>query len=148
MSLVKMYPNMPYGKGCIPLMKCPTSCTSSYATLLNHICTSDTTADITSYILLSDISDHLPAYMTSQSMKLQAAEMIKSQWGKKHIDAVLKKSIRSAFCGFINMFITIFNKHVSLKMPPKRELKLQKNMDHKLILISIKINNTLYHSFL
>jgi len=46
------------------------------------------------------------------------------------------------------MFITIFNKHVSLKMPPKRELKLQKNMDHKLILISIKINNTLYHSFL
>ena len=51
--------------GCVPLIHCPTRITMNSSTLLDHIYTNKVQNNISNYILLHDIGDHLPVAMTA-----------------------------------------------------------------------------------
>ena len=51
---------MLFSMGCVPTITCPTRHSCDSSTLIAHICTNNLSKSIRSYVLLTDVSDHLP----------------------------------------------------------------------------------------
>ena len=57
---IKNYVYMVYSHGCIPLITHPTSITKKRATTIDHIYTNNVTHKIENFIIMHDLTDHLP----------------------------------------------------------------------------------------
>ena len=62
---IKDFMNLTYCFGCIPLITLPTRITTTSSTLLDHIYTNNRVGEHKSFILVEDVSDHLPVMMCS-----------------------------------------------------------------------------------
>ena len=56
---------MTYSLGAIPLITHPTRITDNSSSLLDHVYTNNISGETHSYILLDDISDHMPVIVCS-----------------------------------------------------------------------------------
>ena len=57
--------NLTYSLGCIPLISHPTRITTTSSTLLDHVYTNNVVGEHKSFILVEDVSDHLPVMVCS-----------------------------------------------------------------------------------
>ena len=57
--------NLTYSLGCVPLNTHPTRITTTSSTLLDHVYTNNVLGEHKSFILVEDVSDHLPVTMCS-----------------------------------------------------------------------------------
>ena len=62
---MKAYIDMTYSLGAIPLITHPTRVTDNSSSLLDHVYTNNICGETRSYILLDDISDHMPVIVCS-----------------------------------------------------------------------------------
>ena len=62
---IKDFMNLTYSLGCIPLITHPTRITTTSSTLLDHVYTSNVVGEHKSFILVEDVSDHLPVMVCS-----------------------------------------------------------------------------------
>ena len=58
--VIQRYYDMLFSMGCVPLINLPTRITTKSSTLVDHIYTNNVVNNIENYILLHDITDHLP----------------------------------------------------------------------------------------
>ena len=71
--MIQKYKDMLFSMGCIPLINLPTRITNQNTSLIDHIYTNNINYDIQSYILLYDISDHLPICAIISNIKAREA---------------------------------------------------------------------------
>ena len=57
--------NLTYSLGCIPFITHPTRITTTSLTLLDHVYTNNVVGEHKSFILVEDVSDHLPVMVCS-----------------------------------------------------------------------------------
>ena len=62
---IKDFMNLTHSLGCIPLITHPTRITTTSSTLLNHVYTNNALGEHKSFILVEDVSDHLPVMVCS-----------------------------------------------------------------------------------
>ena len=62
---IKDFMNLTYSLGCIPLITHPTRITTTSSTLLDHVYTNKVLGEHKSFILVEDVSDHLPVMVCS-----------------------------------------------------------------------------------
>ena len=62
---IKDFMNLTYSLGCIPLITHPTRITTTSSTLLDHVYTNNVVGEHKSFILVEDVSDHLPVMVCS-----------------------------------------------------------------------------------
>ena len=67
---IKSYSNMIYSQGCLPIITQPTRITENSSTLIDHVYTNNTTKEIKSFILLYDLTDHMPIIVSTNLKKL------------------------------------------------------------------------------
>ena len=157
--MIKNYTDMILSLGCIPLIHCPTRITMNSSTLLDHI-TTKVQNNISNYILLHDIRDHLPVAMTANLSVTRSTNRTVARDTKKFI---LKDFLTDLALGlnklieinsaqidcFSNNFITTFHevlhKHAPLRYKTRKELKLQQKLWISTALLkSIQHKNNLY----
>ena len=144
---VKAYIDMTYSLGAIPLITHPTRVTDNSSSLLDHVVyTNNISGETHSYILLDDISDHMPVIVWSDSA-LQHPKKYKANYVRdtKNFEAKLfleglSKSLH--LLGetnlpinineidiytdkFINIFQLLLDKHAPLRKRSRKELKLK-----------------------
>ena len=62
---IKDFMNLTYSLGCIPLITHPTRITTTSSTLLDYVYTDNVLGELKSFILVEDVSDHLPVIVCS-----------------------------------------------------------------------------------
>ena len=62
---IKDFMNLTYNLGCIPLITHLTRITTTRSTLLDHVYTNKVVGEHESFILVEDVSDHLPVMVRS-----------------------------------------------------------------------------------
>ena len=62
---IKDFMNLSYSLGYIPLITHPTRITTTSSTLLDHVYTNNVVGEHKSFILVEDVSDHLPVMVCS-----------------------------------------------------------------------------------
>ena len=163
---VKGYIDMTYSLGAIPLITHPTRVTNNSSSLLDHVYTNNISGETHSYILLDDISDHMPVIVCSDLVlkhpkKYEAsyvrdtknfeAELFLEELSKSlHLlgDTNLPININEIDIytdKFINIFQLILDKHAPLRKRSRKELKLKtKPWITKGLLKSIHRKNCMY----
>ena len=152
--------------GCLPLIKHPTRITATSSTLIDHIYTNATTQNITSYIITSDLSDHMPVSVLIQNLhkKTNQATMMTRDYKSfepenfmTDLSAELNEIDFSSdllpsgddFAIFLQIFVDILNKHAPLRKKTRKEVKLgNKPWITKGILKSSKTKSKLYQTSL
>ena len=69
-TVIKSYSNMIYSRGCLPIITQPTRITENSSTLIDHVYTNNTTKEMKSFILLHDLTDHMPIIVSTNLKKL------------------------------------------------------------------------------
>ena len=69
-TVIKSYSNMIYSQGCLPIITQPTRITENSSTLIDHVYTNNTTKEMKSFILLHDLTDHMPIIVSTNLKKL------------------------------------------------------------------------------
>ena len=137
---------MTYSLGAIPLITYPTRVTDNSSSLLDHVYTNNISGETHSYILLDDISDHMPVIVCSElalkhpkkyeasyvrdtknfeaelfleelSKSLHLLEKTNLPINTNEIDIYMDK--------FIDIFQLILDKHAPLRKRSRKELKLK-----------------------
>ena len=62
---IKDFMNLTYSLGCIVLITQPTRITNTSSTILDHVYTNNVVDDHKSFIVVEDVSDHLPVMVCS-----------------------------------------------------------------------------------
>ena len=168
--MIQKYKNMLFSMGCISLINLPTRITNQSASLIDHIYTNNVNYDIQSYILLHDISDHLPICAIIKDIKARkvsranftrnttnfVAENFLLDLESKIYDMNINTrkphnslDVNALFDKFWDTFSSTLNKHAPLKKASRKQKKLQqKPWITKAILNSFKKKNNLYEQHL
>ena len=163
---VKAYIDMTYSLGAIPLITHPTRVTDNSSALLDHVYTINISGETHSYILLDDISDHMPVIVCSdlalkhpkkyeasyvRDAKNFEAELFLEELSKSlHLlgETNLPNNINEIDIytdKFIHIFQLILDKHAPLRKRSRKELKLKtKPWITKGLLKSIHRKNHMY----
>ena len=154
--------NLTYSLGCIPLITHPTRVTTTSSTLLDHVYTNNVVGEHKSFILVEDVSDHLPV-MVCSNLSLPKSEkstvtlirdtknfevekfLDKLTEGMELLGDIKEECIHNYTEKFIDIFHTTLNIHAPLRKQSRKETKLKnKPRLSKGILISIQQKNLLY----
>ena len=166
--MIQKYSDMLFSMGCIPLINMPTRITNHSATLIDHIYTNNVKYDIQSYILLHDISDHLPVCALINNMKTRTVshknffrdtrnfvtekfieDLASNLFDINEITPTNRLDVNEMSNKFVDIFANTLEKHAPLKKTSRKQKKLQqKPWITKAILISVKKKNKLYEQFL
>ena len=148
--------------GCIPLITHPTRITTTSSTLLDHVYTNNVVGKHKSFILVEDVSDHLPVMMCSNlSLPMSAKSTFtlicdtknfdiekfldKLTEGVELLDDIKEECIENYSEKFIDIFHKTLNIHAPLRKQSRKETKLKnKPWLSKEILKSIQQKNLLY----
>ena len=163
---VKAYIDMTYSLGAIPLITHPTRVTDNSSALLDHVYTINISGETHSYILLDNISDHMPVIVCSdlalkhpkkyeasyvRDTKNFEAELFLEELSKSlHLlgETNLPNNINEIDIytdKFIHIFQLILDKHAPLRKRSRKELKLKtKPWITKRLLKSIHPKNHMY----
>ena len=153
---IKDFMNLTYSLGCIPLITHPTRITSTSSTLLDHVYTNNVVGEHKSFILVEDVSDHLPVLVCS-NLSLPKSEKstvtlvrdTKNFEVEKFLDKlteemellgdIKEECIDNNTEKFIDIFHKTLNIHAPLRKQSRKETKLKnKQWLSKGILISIQ----------
>ena len=159
---IKDFMNLTYSLGCIPLITHPTRITTTSSTLLDHVYTNNVVGEHKSFILVEDVSDHLPV-MVCSNLSLPKSEKstvtlirdTKNFEVEKFLDNltegmellgdIKEECIDNYTEKFIDIFHKTLNIHAPLRKQSRKETKLKnKPWISKGILISIQQKNLLY----
>ena len=69
-TVIKSYSNMIYSQGCLPIITQPTRITENSSALIDHVYTNNTTKEMKSFILLHDLTDHMPIIVSTNLKNL------------------------------------------------------------------------------
>ena len=161
---IKNYTDMVYSHGCIPLITHPTRITEKSSTIIDHIYTNNITRKIDSFIILRDLTDHLPVMVCTDFQRYpknlnEMPTLIRDtrkfrteSFAKNLLDNFSNLGNISNPCNanqcmvdFIGAFRNTLNKHAPLRKQTRKEKKLRsKPWITKALLISIKHKNKLY----
>ena len=158
---------MLYNMGCAPLITCPTRYSRNTATLIDHINTNNLNKSMHTYVLVSDISDHLPILALVKNFKpyynTPPTSLIRDTSNftfenflidleDKLSDFEKKVSLQTAhdlFQKFLNIIKQSLQKHAPLKKASRKQQKLrEKPWITRGILKSINHKNMLYQQSL
>ena len=162
--MIQKYSDMLFSMGCIPLINMPTRITNHSATLIDHIYTNNVKYDIQSYILLRDISDHLPVCALINNMKTRTVshknffrdtrnfvtekfieDLASNLFDINETTPTNRLDVNEMSNKFVDIFVNTLEKHAPLKKTSRKQKKLQqKPWITKAILISVKKKNKLY----
>ena len=159
---IKDFMNLTYSLGCIPLITHSTRITTTSSTLLDHVYTNNVEGEHKSFILVEDVSDHLPV-MVCSNLSLPKSEksavtlirdtknfeeekfLDKLTEGMELLDDIKEECIDNYTEKFIVIFHKTLNIHAPLRKQSRKETKLKnKPWLSKGILISIQQKNLLY----
>ena len=159
---IKDFMNLTYSLGCIPLITHPTRITTTSSTLLDHVYTNNVVGEHKSFILVEDVSDHLPV-MVYSNLSLPKSEkstvtlirdaknfevekfLDKLTEGMELLGDIKEECIDNYTEKFIDIFHKTLNLHAPLRKQSRKETKLKnKPWLSKGILISIQQKNLLY----
>ena len=159
---IKDFMNLTYSLGCIPLITHPTRITTTSSTLLDHVYTNNVVGEHKSFILVEDVSDHLPV-MVCSNLSLPKSEkstvtlirdtknfevekfLDKLTEGMELLGDIKEECIDNYTEKFIDIFHKTLNIHAPLRKQSRKETKLKnKPWLSKGILISIQQKNLLY----
>jgi len=152
------YLDMLYSYFCFPVITQPTRVTEHSRTLIDHIYTNSLDKNIATGILVSDLSDHFPIFMTlhdilpSQRQRSKLKRNFKKLDKEKFIKDLndvewrLNDNVNESFDNFLNDLSSLIDKHVPLERISRRQQKLsQKPWLTSGILKSIKHKRQLYY---
>ena len=158
---IKDFMNLTYSLGCIPLITHPTRITTTSSTLLDHVYTNNVVGEHKSFILVEDVSDHLPV-MVCSNLSLPKSEkstvtlirdtknfeaekfLDKLTEGMELLDDIKEECIDNYTEKFIDIFHKTLNIYAPLRKQTRKETKLKnKPWLSKGILISIQQKNLL-----
>ena len=159
---IKDFMNLTYSLGCIPLITHPTRITTTSSTLLDHVYTNNVVGEHKSFILVEDVSDHLPV-MVCSNLSLPKSEksavtlirdtknfkvekfLDKLTEGMELLGDIKEECIDKYTEKFIDIFHKTLNIHAPLRKQSRKETKLKnKPWLSKGILISIQQKNLSY----
>lgn len=86
-----------YSRGLYPLITKPSKITTSCATLIDHIFINAIENIIDSGLLVNDISDHLPVFLTYDSQMHRKREEIDYRYVRKRMEKVINKLRKDLF---------------------------------------------------
>ena len=158
---IKNYSDMLFSMGCLPLVKFPTRISNSSSTLIDHIYTNNILHKNTTYILINDLSDHLPVLTLLHIVKntpknvctihIRDTKNFNSEKFLNDLEEALRNlsceegSINNHFNNFISKFENVLNIHAPMRRQTKKEkIIMQKQWLTKGIIISSKIKNKLF----
>ena len=161
-SNIKDFMNLTYSLSCIPLITHSTRITTTSSTLLDHVYTNNVVGEHKSFILVEDVSDHLPV-MVCFNLSLPKSEestvtlirdtknfevekfLDKLTEGMELLGDIKEECIDNYTEKFIDIFHKTLNIHAPLRKQSRKETKLKnKPWLSKGILISIQQKNLLY----
>ena len=148
--------------GCIPLITHPTRITTTSSTLLDHVYTYNVVGEHKSFILVEDVSDHLPV-MVCSNLSLPKSEKstvtlirdTKNFEVEKFLDnltegmELLGDIKEECIDNYTEKFIDIFHKTLNIHAPLRKQSRKETKLKNKPwlsegILISIQQKNLLY----
>ena len=159
---IKDFMNLTYSLGCITLITHPTRITTTSSTLLDHVYTNNALGEHKSFILVEDVSDHLPV-MVCSNLSLPKSEkstvtlirdtknfdvekfLDKLTEGMELLGDIKEECIDNYSEKFIDIFHKTLNIHAPLWKQNRKETKLKsKPWLSRGILKSIQQKNLLY----
>ena len=153
---IKDFMNLTYSLGCIPLTTHPTRITTTSSTLLDHVYTNNVVGEHKSFILVEDVSDHLPV-MVCSNLSLPKSEkstgtlicdtknfevekfLDKSTEEMELLGDIKEECIDNYTEKFINIFHETLNIHAPLRKQSRKETKLKNKPKESLYQSSKKI---------
>ena len=161
---IKNYTDMVYSHGCIPLITHPKRITEKSSTIIDHIYTNNITRKIDSFIILHDVTDHLPVMVCTDFQRypknLNEMPTLIRDTRKFRTESFVKNVLdnlsnlgnisnpcnaNQCMVDFIDAFRNTLNKHAPLRKQTRKDKKLRsKQWITKALLISIKHKNKLY----
>ena len=139
---IKDFMNLTYSLGCIPLITHSTRITTTSSTLLDHVYTNNVVGEHKSFILVEDVSDHLPV-MVCSNLSLPKSEkstvtlirdtknfevekfLDKLTEGMELLGDIKEECIDNYTEKFIDSFHETLNIHAPLKKQSRKETKLK-----------------------
>lgn len=124
----KTFVDMMFSIGLYPLIDKPTRITDHSATLIDNIFTNELDHNISSGLLISDISDHLPIFAICKYSEIKRTSIKKYTFTRKSDENCIialknellvqdwnnvmdTNDVNSAYDNFIKTFVHIYNKH-------------------------------------
>ena len=137
---IKDFMNLTYSLGCITLITLPTRITTTSSTLLDHVYTNNVVGKRESFILVKDVSDHLPV-MVCSNLSLPMSEKstvilicdTKNFDVEKFLDKLsegmeLSSDIKEeCIDNYTETFIDIFHKTLNIHAPLRKQSRKKKN---------------------
>ena len=158
---IKGFMSLTYSLGCIPLITHPTRITTTSSTLLDHVYTNNVVSEHERFILVEDVSDHLPVMVCSNlclpKSKKSTVTLIhdtkifevkkildKLTEGMELVGDIKEECIGNYTEKFIDSFHKTLNIHVPLRKQQKGKIKKKQPWLSKGTLKSTQQKNLLY----
>jgi len=160
---VEAYVHMLHSYGCCIFPNYPTKVTPNSSTLIDHMYTNNDSDDLQNFILVHDISDHYPLFISAGSINpkfhhkkttRRNLEFFQLEAFLTDLSEIMNEDITknlytipvgNLFKIFIEKFESVLNKHAPLKELSRTEMKFRsKPWLTKGIMNSIKTKNALY----
>ena len=155
---------MLYSQGCVPIIAHPTRITETSSTIINHIYSNNISKTIKNFILIHDLTDHLPILVSTKSKfyeqdsatipirdttQFDAERFTEKFW--TNLDNLNEDYLHNInqyryMIDFINIFCNTLNKSAPLRKQTRKEKKLKTKLWITTdILKSIQHKNNIYN---
>ena len=128
--------NLTYSLGCISLITHPTRITTSSSTLLDHVYTNNVVGEHESFILVEDVSDHLPVMVCSKFRSEKATVTLMCDAKNFDIEKIPDKLTEGmellgdikeeCIDNYTEKFIDIFQKTLNIHAPLRKQSRKKK----------------------
>jgi hypothetical protein len=137
-NLSKTYIDLLFSLGLLQVVTKPTRCKPNSATLIDHVCTSSQSQSISTYIIVSHISDHFPIIVKLSDVKTASAPKFIEYRDFSHAnsinfttalcaldwnDVLVSDNAQTAYNLFSDSFLNLFNLFFPIK-----KLKFNRNV--------------------
>lgn len=158
------YLDMLYARGLYPLITKPSRITETSTTLIDHIFTNSLENTLKSGLVVNDISDHLPVFLTLEwnithevvnkvqryirLRKDDAVHRFRNELKKEDWSRVYVSDVNEAFEIFSNKYVALYDKHCPLVLYQQRKKGKQQPWMTKGLERACKTKNQLYRDFI
>lgn len=153
-----------YSRGFYPLITKPSRITSTSATLIDNIFINELENNIKSGLIINDISDHLPVFVTYSSQMVnkkeekcyknvrirteEAVNKLRNDLLNEAWEGVYTESVNDAYESFLNCFLSHYNKRCPITKCRNKNSYNKKPWITKGLQNACKKKNNLYKDFM